>query len=177
MDFKAIEEMINTMDNSKLGYLEVNWHGISIVMRKQGEPDFSTQPRNDSNVEIEEPHNSTQEAIETKLDKKEEVYKEELVDSTKENVTEVAKVEIEDKSLKEIVSPIVGTFYSSSSPEKPPYVKVGSKVKKGDTLCIIEAMKLMNEIQSEVDGEIVEVLVDNQQMVEYGQPMFKIKAQ
>ncbi|TCK86739.1 biotin carboxyl carrier protein [Natranaerovirga hydrolytica] len=74
-----------------------------------------------------------------------------------------------------VKSPIVGTFYSSSSPEANDYVQVGSQVKKGQVLCIIEAMKLMNEIESEFDGEVVEILVENEQMVEYGQPLFKIK--
>jgi acetyl-CoA carboxylase, biotin carboxyl carrier protein len=168
MDVNAIKEMIKTMDDSKLGYLEVNWQGISIVMRKQGELDFSTQLRNDSNIEVESQNNITEESIETKLYKKEDII---------EKIKEEIKPVIEDDNIKKVVSPIVGTFYGSASPDKPSYVKVGSKVKKGDTLCIIEAMKLMNEIQSEVDGEIVEVLVDNQQMVEYGQTMFKIKAQ
>lgn len=172
MDFNAIKEMIKTMDDSKLGYLEVNWEGISIVMRKQGELDFSTQPRkNDSKVEVEDQKNITKESTDTKLYKKED--KEEIIDNIKEEVKHV----IEDANIKNVVSPIVGTFYASSSPDKPSYVNVGSKVKKGDTLCIIEAMKLMNEIQSEIDGEIVEVLVNNEQMVEYGQPMFKIKAE
>lgn len=174
MDFKAIEEMIKTMDGSKLGYLEVNWHGISIVMRKQGEPDVLTQLRGESNAEVESQKNFHQESTESKVDMKKD--KEEIIEIIKEDVKEEVKPVIEDANVKEVVSPIVGTFYASSSPEKPPYVKVGSKVKKGDTLCIIEAMKLMNEIQSELDGEIVEVLVDNQQMVEYGQIMFKIKA-
>lgn len=173
MDFKAIEEMITAMDNSKLGYLEVNWHGVSFVMRKQGEPDFSKQPKNSSNIDIVEKKNVIQEVVENKLSAKEETQKEELIENAKEDV----KPAVESANIKEVVSPIVGTFYGASSPEKPPYVKVGSKVKKGDTLCIIEAMKLMNEIQSEVDGEVLEVLVDNQQMVEYGQPMFKIKVQ
>ena len=66
-------------------------------------------------------------------------------------------------------------MYSSPSDESQNFVKVGSVVKKGDTLCILEAMKLMNEIESEVDGEIVEVLVLNEDMVEYGQPLFKIR--
>lgn len=82
----------------------------------------------------------------------------------------------EDQEYYNVVkSPMVGTFYSRSSPDKEPYVKIGSNVKKGDTLCIVEAMKLMNEIESEFDGEIVEILVRNEQMVEYGQALFKIK--
>ena len=76
---------------------------------------------------------------------------------------------------KEQKAPMVGVFYASSSPEAEPYVKVGSHVKKGDILCIIEAMKLMNEIAAEFDGEITEVCVQNGQIVEYGQPLFRIK--
>ena len=76
---------------------------------------------------------------------------------------------------KSITSPMVGVFYAAPSPDDEPYVTVGSKVKKGDVLCIIEAMKLMNEITAEQDGEIIEVCVVNEQVVEYGQPLFKIK--
>ncbi len=72
-------------------------------------------------------------------------------------------------------SPIVGTFYHASSPDSPPFVAVNDIVKKGDVLCIIEAMKLMNEIEAEVSGTIVEILVENGQAVEYDQPLFRIK--
>lgn len=74
-----------------------------------------------------------------------------------------------------VKSPMVGTFYSSSSPKEAPYVKVGDKVKKGDVLCIVEAMKLMNEIEADYDGEIIEICVNNEDIVEYGTPLFKIK--
>lgn len=73
-----------------------------------------------------------------------------------------------------VASPIVGTFYRSPSPDADPYVEEGESVKKGQVLCIIEAMKLMNEIESEVDGRIVKVLVDNTKSVEYGQALFLI---
>jgi acetyl-CoA carboxylase biotin carboxyl carrier protein len=81
----------------------------------------------------------------------------------------------EELSGRKLVSPMVGTYYSASSPDKPPFVKVGDKVKKGQPICIIEAMKLMNEIEAEQDGEIVKVLAANEQMVEFGQPLFLIK--
>ncbi|UWX57794.1 acetyl-CoA carboxylase biotin carboxyl carrier protein [Chlorobaculum sp. MV4-Y] len=77
--------------------------------------------------------------------------------------------------LIEIHSPIVGTFYRSPSPDSLPFVNEGDKVKAGDVLCIIEAMKLMNEIESEVSGTIVEVLVENGQPVEYNQALFRVK--
>lgn len=74
-----------------------------------------------------------------------------------------------------ITSPIVGTFYSAPAPDAPEFVKVGEQVKNGQTVCILEAMKLMNEIQSEFDCEIEAVLVSNEQKVEYGQPLFRVK--
>lgn len=74
-----------------------------------------------------------------------------------------------------ITSPIVGTFYSAPAPDAPAFVKVGDQVKNGQTVCILEAMKLMNEIQSEFDCEIEAVLVSNEQKVEYGQPLFRVK--
>lgn len=74
-----------------------------------------------------------------------------------------------------INAPMVGTFYKSPSPEADPYVKVGDKVNNDSIVCILEAMKLFNEIQAEVSGEIVEILVEDGQMVEYGQPLFKVK--
>ena len=80
----------------------------------------------------------------------------------------------QEKAGNIVKSPIVGTFYSAAGPEAEDYVKVGDKVKKGQVLCIIEAMKLMNEIESEFDGEIAEILVKNEQMVEFGQPLFRI---
>ncbi|HUN93688.1 MAG TPA: acetyl-CoA carboxylase biotin carboxyl carrier protein [Burkholderiaceae bacterium] len=73
-----------------------------------------------------------------------------------------------------IKSPMVGTFYRSSSPGAKPYVELGQAVKAGETLCIIEAMKLLNEIESEVDGTVHEILVENGQPVEYGQPLFVV---
>ena len=75
-----------------------------------------------------------------------------------------------------ITSPCVGTFYASPSPDKPAFVKVGDRVSKGQTLCILEAMKIMNEIESDVDGEIVEICSSNESLVEYGQTLFKIRA-
>lgn len=77
--------------------------------------------------------------------------------------------------LKEITSPFVGTFYRSSSPDSDPYVKPGDRVSKGQALCIVEAMKIMNEIESEFDGEIVEICAENETYVEFGQVLFKVK--
>ena len=90
----------------------------------------------------------------------------------------VAAVEAANEEEEEqlfITSPIVGTFYSAPAPDAPAFVKVGDQVKNGQTVCILEAMKLMNEIQSDYDCEIEAVLVSNEQKVEYGQPLFRVK--
>ncbi len=87
----------------------------------------------------------------------------------------VESAEIKDyNKYRDIKSPMVGIFYTAPSPDAEPFVKVGSKVKKGDTLCIIEAMKLMNDVVAEEDGEIVEVCAENGSLVEFGQTLFKI---
>jgi acetyl-CoA carboxylase biotin carboxyl carrier protein len=77
-------------------------------------------------------------------------------------------------NLAEVTSPMVGTFYAAPAPDAPPYVKVGQKVAVGDTLCIIEAMKLMNELEAEVAGTVAEIVVENADPVEYGQVLFRI---
>ena len=82
----------------------------------------------------------------------------------------------EEEGLHTVKSPIVGTFYEAPSPGSPPFVKVGDHVNAGQVLCIVEAMKLMNEIESDVSGEIVKILINNGQPVEYGQPLFAIRA-
>ena len=122
---------------------------------------------------IDDMGNSKLSAIDTKIvervvSQKNQEIQEEIVNQNEET--------IEDKEEGNIVkSPMVGTFYMKPSPNSKPYVEVGQKVKKGDVLCIIEAMKLMNEIESEFDGEITEVLLKDGDMVEFGKPLFKIK--
>ena len=86
-----------------------------------------------------------------------------------------AEVPLPEEALHIITSPIVGTFYRSSSPTTEPFIKLGDLIEANQTLCIIEAMKLMNEIQSDVSGTVVKILVENGQPVEYGQPLFGIK--
>lgn len=101
----------------------------------------------------------------------------EAVAVPKQEVVEqpVATPQTDDASLHKITSPMVGTFYSAPSPEEPAYVQNGDKVKAESIVCIVEAMKLFNEIEAEVSGEIVEILVEDGQLVEYGQPLFLVK--
>ena len=95
--------------------------------------------------------------------------------AVKETPPAPAKAPADTGKYLEIKSPMVGTFYRSGSPEKPAYVEVGQSVKKGDVVCIIEAMKLFNEIESEVSGKIVKVLIDNAKPVEYDQVLFLVE--
>ncbi|WP_444659044.1 acetyl-CoA carboxylase biotin carboxyl carrier protein [Caproiciproducens sp. R2] len=88
---------------------------------------------------------------------------------------ETAPAPAKECGTAEVKSPIVGVFYASASPDSEPYVQVGSRVKKGDTLCIIEAMKLLNEISAECDGEITEICAASGQVVEYAQVLFRIR--
>ena len=93
---------------------------------------------------------------------------EEVAEKSKENIQKM-------ENIVYVKSPLVGTFYRAPSPESPPFVEVGSKIKKGDVLCIVEAMKVMNEIKSEVEGTIKEILVENATPVEFGQVLFVIE--
>jgi acetyl-CoA carboxylase biotin carboxyl carrier protein len=156
MDYKSIQELIKTVSDSKLTLLEIESEGIKIKMeKKQEQVVLERIPEVVKTIAVEEQLPSLiDNKVSEKAEKAEPVKKEGVV----------------------VTSPIVGTFYGSPSPEVAPFVSVGSKVKKGEVLCIIEAMKLMNEIESEVDGEVIEILVQNEQMVEYGQPLFLIKS-
>ncbi len=82
--------------------------------------------------------------------------------------------DVKDSKLVEIYSPMVGTFYRAPAPGESPFVEVGDRIRRGDTVCIIEAMKLMNEIEAEISGQVMEILVENGSPVEYGQPLMRI---
>lgn len=98
-------------------------------------------------------------------------------DTAKENISETVQAqEVKEKQGDKVIkSPIVGTFYQSASPDEEPFVKVGDTIAKGDVVCIIEAMKFMNEVNSEVSGTITEILVEDGEFVEYGQELFRVR--
>ncbi|MGL4774348.1 MAG: acetyl-CoA carboxylase biotin carboxyl carrier protein [Clostridium sp.] len=158
MDFKEVKELINLVNNSDLAYFEYTIDGAHLKMDKSMSRGNSESSKATQGIKTEEHIQMVE-----KVDKV--VNLDRVVEETK----------IDDVTGTEVKSPMVGTFYNSPSPEKSAFVEVGSKVKKGDTLCIVEAMKLMNEIESEVDGEVIKVLAKNGDMVEYGQPIFVIK--
>lgn len=148
MDLKNIGELIKIMSGSTIKLLEIKEKDIYIKLEKE-----------DTKVIINEGELVSNAIKDEKIDVQN---------------TDLDTEDCEDKNFISIVSPIVGTFYEASAPDKEPFVKVGDKVKKGDVLCIIEAMKLMNEIKSDVDGTVEKVLVTDGQLVEYGMELFKI---
>lgn len=95
--------------------------------------------------------------------------------NTVETKQEAVEPSASEENTKSVTAPIVGTFYQSSAPDQPPYVKVGDTIAAGDVVCIIEAMKFMNEVTSEVSGTVTEILVKDGQFVEFGQELFRVK--
>ena len=165
MDFEQIKELITLIDSSDLAFFELTTGNNHIKMDKS----LNRGEAESNRIKNYEDKNIQEEYIE-KIEKT--AVKEEIKTIKNEDVKEEKNVDI---NLSVITSPMVGTFYSSASPEAPAFVKPGDIVSTGKIICIIEAMKLMNEIESEYNGEIVECLVKNGDMVEYGQPLFKIR--
>lgn len=157
MKYNEIVGLMQEMTKAGLTGLIIEKEDFKLVLNK--EVAGITYDKNISNVDIKEaePSNTKKPQATVTEEKKDDVKSDSIL------------------QLKKILSPMVGTFYAKPSPDKPPYVQVGDMVKKGQTVCIIEAMKLMNEIESEVEGEIVECLVENEEMVEFGQPLFIVK--
>lgn len=146
MEYEKIKQLMEDMGNSKLTSIDIDFpDGTKISMKKEEKQIVSDT----SYANLQE----------NKV----------VVPEVKENNSPKA----EDGNV--VKSPMVGTFYLKPSPTSKPYVEVGQRVKKGDVLCIIEAMKLMNEIESEFDGEVKEILVKDEEAVEYGKPLFVIK--
>lgn len=152
MNLKEIKEMIALMNENELMELEIEKDGMRIKLKKSsGELSAFHQP-----VVIERTSPAASQATQGGL-----------AENAAPAPVTIATVEIK--------APMVGTFYRAPSPEAPPYVEVGQTVESGQVICIIEAMKLMNEIKSEIKGKILEILVDNTEPVEFGQPMFLIE--
>lgn len=149
MEYEKIKQLMNDMGESKLSSIEIDFpDGTKISMKKE-EKELNTIIKSEENV-IE----------------KTELNTENMICPQKNS---------EDKNEGKIVkSPMVGTFYLKPSPTSTPYVEIGKVVKKGDTLCIIEAMKLMNEIECEYDGKITEIFIKDGEPVEYGSKLFAI---
>jgi len=156
MNLKEIKELIELMKNTEISELEIERSGVKLRLRKGGDVTFHpSMPR------MEYPPAAIVAPAVTEMP---------APAAAAEKAAEPPKT-----NISKVTSPIVGTFYRSSSPDKPSYVEVGDVVKKGQVLCIIEAMKLMNEIECESTGKIIQILVENGAPVEYGQPLFAIE--
>ena len=152
MDFKDIKELIRVFDKSELNKLKV----------KEGEFEISMQRGFESGVTTVTTSTVAQAPAA-------------VAGPVTISAPAISETSVAPKSGDFITSPMVGTFYSSPSPESPSFVEVGSTVKKGQTLCILEAMKIMNEVEAEFDCKILEILVKDGSPVEYDMPMFCVE--
>lgn len=156
-----IREIIKLVDESSIQEFELDHEGSKLTLKKEAKNVVTTVANKEQPVFIEQ-RSVAHQASENHQ-----------VESAPVVTTE--KPEVNDKNLHQIKSPMVGTFYKSPTPDADSYVKLGDKVDDKTVVCIIEAMKLFNEIEAEVSGEIVEILVENGQLVEYGQPLFIVR--
>jgi acetyl-CoA carboxylase biotin carboxyl carrier protein len=157
MKIKKVRELMHMVEESDIEELEISrffsFSRIRIVKSKEGRAYFTSHAPPYAHAEekiVQSAHSGGAAAIETPPDK-------------------------DADNIKKIVSPMVGTFYRSPSPDAEPFVEENQIIEKGHVVCIVEAMKLMNEIESEYEGEIVDVHVENSQPVQYNQPLFSIK--
>lgn len=155
MDINQIKKLIRVVENSEITEFSIQEGDLKIKISKNSKENISYQiPVSSAPVQQNQPPKENETKIEV----------------TKEETSEA-----KNKNLHEIRSPIVGTFYRAPAPDADPYVQVGDTVTSGSVLCIVEAMKLMNEIECDVDGKIVKILIDNATPVEYNQPIFLIE--
>lgn len=161
LKIQDIRELIKAIDQSSIEEFKYEQEGTKITLKKERTVFEKAPQQHQAQPVAVQPHvvPVEKELVQTKVDK-------ELNEEASQTVA---------TNLHKITSPMVGTFYSSPSPDSPPYINVGDKVNKDSVVCIVEAMKLMNEIEAEIKGEIVEILVQNGQLVEYGQELFVVK--
>jgi acetyl-CoA carboxylase biotin carboxyl carrier protein len=152
-----IKELIKLVDETSVQELEIENEGARLMIRKPGKSEVVTVQAPAAPVYAAAPQT---------------IVSSPAAQPQPANAEQAAEPA---SNLHKIVSPMVGTFYRASSPDAAPFVSVGDRVGEKTTVCIIEAMKLMNELEAEVKGEIVEVLAENGQLVEYGQPLFLVK--
>ncbi|WP_338451671.1 acetyl-CoA carboxylase biotin carboxyl carrier protein [Niallia oryzisoli] len=163
---QEIRELIKLIDHSKIEEFSFEHDGSKIKMKKNTGGSVSVVKTIEQSVE-----KPVAEVVQKPVVQEVPVEKTVAVQTQAQPEAEVEAA----TDLHKITSPMVGTFYESPTPDADAYVKIGSKVSKDSIVCIVEAMKLFNEIEAEVEGEIVEVLVKNGQLVEFGQPLFLVK--
>lgn len=153
MNMKEIKEMLQLMKENDLSEVEIEKDGLKIKLKKTG---MVSMESGSDKLGVAMPFLRR-------------------VEPAAQMAVQEAGAASEGQGYQVVRSPMVGTFYASPAPDQPPYLSVGQAIRKGSVLCIVEAMKLMNEIKSEVDGTVAEILVTNGQVVEFDQPLFKIK--
>ena len=154
MDLRKLKTLIDLVEASDISELELTEGEEKVKISRQNNKAQSLVPVNYVQQPIQPPVNQQPQA------------------QTEEPLGKVDTTTIDNKNA--ITSPMVGTFYRSASPDSAPFIDIGSTVKKGETLCIIEAMKILNEIESDKEGTISKILIENGQPVEFGQPLFEI---
>lgn len=155
MDLQEIKDIIERFDASTIMELSLNYKDTSLALSKR----------------VDQPHQAETRGLEEK------VAKESILPLKEERTVSIPIEEVEklqEDNADYITSPIVGLVYLASGPQEPPFVQVGQDLKEGQVVCIVEAMKIMNEITSPYSGQVLEVLVENGQMVDYGQAIIKI---
>lgn len=174
---QEIREMIKLIDNSSIEQFEIEEGESKISIQRNVSTNPSiVQERKNITVLANQP--VTQPAIESKTNDIKELTKTQVVAAAGKEGDEkvLTRPQISsNENLSKIVSPMVGTFYRAPSEDAAPFVRIGEKVEKSTVVCILEAMKLFNEIEADMNGEIVDVLVENGQLVEHGQPLFLVK--
>lgn len=162
MNIQEVRELIKLIDGSSIDEFEYEQDGAKITLKKckEGGSVPAYVPVQEEKAVFSKPAEAEADSVGAPTPQPSEPSE------TKEQT---------DENLHKIVSPMVGTFYNSPSPDDEPYVKVGDKVQPDTVVCIVEAMKLFNEIDADQAGEIVEILVENGELVEYGQPLFLVK--
>ena len=153
MDLRKLKTLIDLVEASDISELELTEGEERVKITRQSTPQTPIAPANYIQQPIETPNLQT---------------------PTKAEPPSEAKDGNADEDRNVITSPMVGTFYRAASPDSAPFIDIGSTVKKGETLCIIEAMKILNEIESDKEGTISKILIENGQPVEFGQPLFVI---
>lgn len=174
MDLKDIQELIKFVAKSGATEVELEIDNVKISIKspakkRRGQPDEGV---NNVVHHITQPSHQAEQIISTPTPQPQVIVNQaELSQTNTQDKTEASKTQ-ENKNYVTIKASMIGTFYRSPSPEEPTFINVGDTISKGQTICIIEAMKLFNEIESEISGKVVKVLVDDSQPVEFDQPLF-----
>jgi acetyl-CoA carboxylase biotin carboxyl carrier protein len=157
-----IKDLIKLIDQSSLHELEIQNEGYKLTLRK---------PNKTESLFVSSAPSQHAFPVQTSVPQ----LQQSAIQQSETALPASENKKSEESNLHKITSPMVGTYYESPSPDADPYVAAGTKVKEKTVVCIVEAMKLMNEIEAEIKGEIVEILVENGQLVEYGQPLFLVR--